>query len=156
MNPSRRDYPAIELFTIGFTQKSAEQFFGLLAQHHVTVLVDIRLKPDSQLSGFAKGRDLPFFLGRLLHCDYQHMPLMAPTAEILDRYRTDHSWESYERAFTRLLAERDLMAHLDQNWWAAHRACLLCSEHKPDHCHRRLVAEYMAQHWAAVRIRHLI
>ena len=34
-------------------------------------------------------------------------------------------------------------------------ACLLCSEDKPDHCHRRLVAEYLDRHWGGVDIRHL-
>jgi uncharacterized protein (DUF488 family) len=147
---------SIRLYTIGFTQKSAEQFFGLLRDNGVKVLVDIRLKPDSQLSGFAKGRDLPYFLKHLIDCDYRYMPQMAPTDELLTRYRDDKSWSNYEVAFNQLLQERNLIVRLDREWWAAHPACLLCSEHEPDHCHRRLVAEYIAAHWPEVEIVHVM
>jgi uncharacterized protein (DUF488 family) len=143
------------LYTIGFTQKTAEVFFTLLQTNGVKVLVDIRLKPDSQLSGFAKGRDLPYFLNRLIGCDYVHQPLMTPTDDLLNRYRDDKSWDNYEVDFKRLLNERNVIAHLDRAWLAANPACLLCSEHEPDHCHRRLVAEYMAARWPEVQIVHL-
>ncbi len=146
----------ISLYTIGFTQKTAEEFFTLLQSNSVKVLVDIRLKPDSQLSGFAKGRDLPYFLRHLIGCDYLHQSLMSPTDELLNRYREDKSWANYEIDFNRLLNERNLIAHLDRAWWAANPACLLCSEHEPDHCHRRLVAEYMAAHWPEAQIVHLM
>ncbi len=146
----------IRLYTIGFTQKPAEAFFGLLRDNDVKVLVDIRLKPDSQLSGFAKGRDLPYFLKHLANCDYLHRLDMAPTDELLSQYRDDKSWSQYEIAFNQLLQERNLITQLERNWWASNPACLLCSEHEPDHCHRRLVAEYMAAHWPEVEIIHLM
>lgn len=146
----------MELFTLGFTQKTAQQFFGLLKQHQVTVLVDTRLKPDSQLSGFAKGRDLPYFLSHLIGCDYRAMPQMAPSETLLKQYRQDSQWDLYEQAFNALLQERQLITHLDRAWWRSQRACLLCSEHEPDHCHRRLVADYLASHWQDVTIHHLM
>lgn len=149
-------YPPIRLYTIGFTQKSAETFFGLLRDNGVRVLVDTRLKPDTQLSGFAKRRDLPYLLANLIGCDYRYQPLMCPTDELLSQYRSDHSWDNYEIGFNRLLRERDLIAHLDRAWWAANPPCLLCSEHEPDQCHRRLVAAYMAAHWPEVEIKHLM
>jgi uncharacterized protein (DUF488 family) len=146
----------IHLYTIGFTQKPAEAFFRLLQENGVDTLVDIRLRPDSQLSGFAKARDLPYFLKHLIGCDYQHNLDMAPNDEILDDYRQDKDWAKYEKVFGDLLRQRDLTAHLDREWWAAHKACLLCSEHEPDHCHRRIVAEYLAAHWPEVEIHHLL
>lgn len=145
----------IQLYTIGFTQKTAEQFFGLLQSNNVKVLVDTRLKPDTQLSGFAKKRDLPYFLKGLAGCEYHYEPLMCPTEDLLDGYRQNKSWSTYEKAFNQLLDERQLIRHIDRTWWAANPACLLCSEHEPEHCHRRLVAEYMASHWPEVKIIHL-
>ncbi len=145
----------IQLFTIGFTQKTAEQFFTLLEQHGVTVLADTRLRPNSQLSGFAKQQDLPYFLKRMLDCEYSHWPTMAPNADILDTYRQDKDWAAYETRFKALLDERNLINTLDQAWWGEHRVCLLCSEHKPDQCHRRLVAEYLAAQWQNVEVIHL-
>jgi uncharacterized protein (DUF488 family) len=144
------------LYTIGFTQKTAEQFFGLLKNSGIKVLVDTRLKPDSQLSGFAKGRDLPFLLKNLIDCDYQHLPQMSPTDHLLSQYREDKLWAAYEVAFKQLLETRNLIAQLNRKWWAANPSCLLCSEHEPDHCHRRLVAEYIAAHWSEVEIIHLM
>ncbi len=146
----------IQRYTIGFTEKSAEQFFGLLQGAGVQVVVDTRLKPDTQLSGFAKRRDLPYLLRNLIDCDYTYMGQMSPTDALLDGYRKDHSWEIYEVGFNQLLRERNLIAQLDREWWTAHKACLLCSEHRPDQCHRRLVAEYIAQHWPETEIHHLI
>jgi uncharacterized protein (DUF488 family) len=146
----------IPLYTIGFTQKSAEKFFDLLKDNHVKMLVDTRLKPDSQLSGFAKRQDLPYFLKNLVNCGYKYEPLMSPTEELLNQYREDKSWENYEIAFNRLLSERNLIVHLEKTWWAANPACLLCSEHEPDHCHRRLVAEYLQAHWPEVEVIHLM
>lgn len=146
----------IQLFTIGFTQKTAEQFFELLKHNHVNVLIDTRLKPDSQLSGFAKGRDLPYFLKNLIGCKYIHNPLMSPTDAILSAYRDDKNWDAYEVAFNNLLRERNLIAHLEKVWFAEHRACLLCSEHEPDECHRRLVAEYIQSFWGEVEVWHLM
>jgi uncharacterized protein (DUF488 family) len=147
---------AIQLFTIGFTQKTAEQFFELLRAHRVTLLVDTRLKPNSQLSGFARGQDLSYLLRGLIGADYRHIPAMSPTDSILSRYRCDHDWEAYEAAFNALLHTRQLAASLDKAWWAGQRACLLCSEHTPEQCHRRLVAEYLAAAWGDVDIHHLI
>jgi uncharacterized protein (DUF488 family) len=149
-------HPLIHLYTIGFTQKSAQTFFGLLRDNGVDVLVDTRLKPDTQLSGFAKGRDLPYLLENLIGCDYRYQPLMCPTDELLSQYRQDHSWEQYEVGFNHLLRSRNLIDQLDRDWWAANKACLLCSEHEPDQCHRRLVAEYLALHWPEVEIIHLL
>jgi hypothetical protein len=40
----------INLFSIGFTQKSAEDFFGLLKDNNIDCLIDVRLNPNGQLS----------------------------------------------------------------------------------------------------------
>lgn len=146
----------MRLYTIGFTQKSAKQFFNLLQTNAVQVVVDTRLRPDSQLSGFAKQRDLPYFLQALIGCGYQHETQMTPTDGLLDQYCKDKSWVNYEVNFKALLHERDLINHLERDWWEQHSACLLCSEHEPDHCHRRLVAEYLASYWPTLEIVHLM
>jgi len=111
---------SIRLYTIGFTEKTAEHFFGLLSEAGVQVLVDTRLKPDTQLSGFAKRRDLPYLLRNLIDCDYTYMASMTPSAALLGQYRKDHSWDSYEVGFNQLLLERDLIHQLDRDWWTTH------------------------------------
>ena len=93
----------MKLYTIGFTQKSAERFFGLLAEHGVEQVVDIRLKPGGQLSGFAKQDDLAWFLERLNGAGYVHLPQLAPSDEIRDDYRQDHDWERYVPRFEALM-----------------------------------------------------
>ena len=144
------------LYTIGFTQKSAQEFFGLLKKNQVECLVDIRLKPSGQLSGFAKQDDLPYFLHELAGgCAYQHLPLLAPTKEILEGYRNDGDWLAYEKRFETLLDERGIPDSLDRDIFETKHCCLLCSEAKPAKCHRRLVAERLALHWKDVEIVHL-
>jgi uncharacterized protein (DUF488 family) len=144
------------LYTIGFTQKSAERFFSLLREAGVQRLVDIRLNPGDQLSGFAKGSDLAWFLHQLNGCDYVHRPQLAPTCDILTGYRKDHDWDRYVRQCEALMDERGIPDSLDRASFAAQPSCLLCSEATPERCHRRLIAERMARAWPDLKIVHLV
>jgi len=145
----------MKIYTIGFTKKTAEEFFSLLKDHGINQLVDIRLRPNSQLAGFAKGRDLPYFLKELIQSDYSHQPNLAPTGEILDSYRKDKDWEKYVSSFEELMDQRDIPDSLDRATYENHVCCLLCSEATPEQCHRRLVAERLANAWGEVEIIHL-
>lgn len=146
----------MKLYTIGFTQKRAETFFERLRRNGIQRLVDIRVSPDGQLSGFARKDDLPYFLDRLAEgCGYLHLPELAPTKEILKDYRADGDWSRYVRRFEALLDERDIPATLEREDFEAQVSCLLCSEATPEQCHRRLVAERLARYWPDVEIIHL-
>ena len=146
----------MKLYTIGFTQKRAETFFELLRRSGIQRLVDIRVRPDGQLSGFARKDDLPYFLDRLADgCTYLHLPELAPTKEILNDYRADGDWNRYVLRFEALMDERGIPAQLRREDFAAQVSCLLCSEATPEQCHRRLVAERLAAHWPDVEIIHL-
>jgi uncharacterized protein (DUF488 family) len=143
------------LYTIGFTGKSAEQFFKLLENAKPTSLIDVRLNNTSQLAGFSKSDDLAFFLRRILNIPYRHMLELAPTQAMLDKIRKQgQSWASYEKSFIRLMKKRAIQDTLTPSEMDG--ACLLCSEHEPEQCHRRLVAEYLQRHWKGVEIRHLV
>ena len=144
------------LYTIGFTQKSARQFFELLDDNGIKKLVDIRLNPYGQLSGFSKKDDLAYFLERLSGIEYHHLLDLAPTDEILKSYRKTKDWGTYVAAFEQLMDDRGVPDSLDRALFDPGPACLLCSEEKPTHCHRRLVAERIAQHWPDVEVRHLV
>lgn len=144
----------IKLFTIGFTKKSAAKFFELLREAGVRRVVDTRLNRTSQLAGFAKEQDLPFFLREICRAEYETQPLLAPTDEILTAYKKKRiDWKDYEQRFNELLIERKIEKNLLRE--RLDHACLLCSEDKPHHCHRRLVAEYLREKWGDVEIRHL-
>jgi uncharacterized protein (DUF488 family) len=146
----------MKLFTIGFTQKRAEEFFETLRQNGVRRLVDIRINPGGQLSGFAKQEDLPYFLARLADgCEYIHLLELAPTKEIMVEYRSSSDWKRYESRFTRLMDERGIPQGLSRADFENKPSCLLCSEATPEHCHRRLVAERLASAWPGVEIVHL-
>ena len=144
----------MRVLTIGFTKKSAERFFEELSKAGAKRIVDVRLNNVSQLSGFAKKNDLAYFLNRICHIDYRHVTTLAPTKDILDGYKKNGgSWDDYERKFLDLMAERRIEEKLKPE--LLEDACLLCSEEKPHHCHRRLVAEYLKEHWGDVEIEHL-
>jgi len=145
---------AITLFTIGFTRKPAEAFFGRLQRVGVKRVIDIRLNNVSQLSGFAKRDDLRYFLKAIGGIDYIHLPELAPTQEIMDNLKKKKGdWSAYEKVFRSLLSQRKPEETLSRDLFD--NACLLCSEDKPDHCHRRLVAEHLAKKWGEMRIVHL-
>ncbi len=145
----------MEICTIGFTQTTAEGFFGRLAAGQVERLLDVRLNNTSQLAGFAKATDLPYFLRELVGATYEHQPLLAPTQDILDAYKKRRGdWDTYERAFLALMHERRIDQVLDPRDFEL-RTALLCSEASPQHCHRRLVVEFLAEHWPYVKAVHL-
>lgn len=146
----------MKLYTIGFTQKSAEAFFGLLRATRIERLVDIRLRPSGQLAGFAKQEDLPYFLRELSkRCRYTHLPLLAPTKEILEDYRKDGDWLRYVERFETLMDERHIPFSLGREMFESERCCLLCSEARPEKCHRWLVGERLASFWRDLEIVHL-
>ncbi|MEU7224921.1 DUF488 domain-containing protein [Streptomyces chrestomyceticus] len=144
----------MKLYTIGFTKKSAEKFFGLLREAGVSTLVDVRLNNVSQLSGFAKRDDLKYFLSELCRTQYAHRADLAPTQPMLDDYKKRGAgWAAYEAQFLELMQSRRIENTVPQE--LLDNAVLLCSEHSAQHCHRRLVAEYLAQRWGDVSIEHL-
>ena len=139
----------MQIATIGFTRSSAEDFFERLKNARVERLLDIRLNNVSQLAGFAKSRDLAYFLKVICGADYEHDQRLAPTQELLDRYRKQRGgWAEYEREFLQLMHERKIPLTLDRATFAR-KTVLLCSEARPEQCHRRLVAELLAREWGA-------
>ena len=145
----------MEIYSIGFTQKTAEQFFGILKDAGIRRLMDVRLNNVSQLAGFSKRDDLAFFMHAILSGSYVHEPLLAPTHEILDAYKKRNgNWNEYAAAFTELIRTRQIERHLDRDSFLQPTA-MLCSEPTADHCHRRLVLEYLNERWGGFSIRHL-
>ena len=145
----------MEVYTIGFTQTTAAGFFGKLKQAGIRRVVDVRLNNVSQLAGFAKRDDLRFFLAEICGAEYVHEPRLAPTQEILDAYKkAKGDWDDYQRRFLQLLADRRIETELDRRLFGVPTA-LLCSEPTAEHCHRRLVVEYLNSTWGDVRAIHL-
>ncbi|MCU1584343.1 MAG: hypothetical protein JWM49_899 [Microbacteriaceae bacterium] len=144
----------MNIFTIGFTKKSARTFFTLIRESGAGRLIDVRLNNVSQLAGFAKRDDLRYLLSELCAVQYSHELLLAPTQEMLDGYKKlGTSWRDYEQQFLHLLGERHVENVIPVG--LVDNAVLLCSEATAHQCHRRLVAEYLADHWGGVSITHL-
>ncbi|MTJ07004.1 DUF488 family protein [Anabaena sp. UHCC 0204] len=145
----------VDLFTIGFTQKKAEQFFEILIKSGVKRVIDTRLNNVSQLAGFAKKSDLQYFLQKIGGIEYIHILDLAPTKDILDAYKKKEiTWDSYEQKFNQLISQRQIEKKLSID--IIDKSCLLCSELKPHNCHRRLVAEYLQNNLeTTIKIHHL-
>jgi uncharacterized protein (DUF488 family) len=142
----------VEVYSIGFTKKTAEQFFGCLKRAGIRRLIDVRLNNVSQLAGFTKREDLQFFLKEICGADYQHEPLLAPTPEILDDYKKKKgAWSEYEKKFLALMAERRIEERIDRSLFSI-PTVLLCSEPTAERCHRRLVLEYLRDKWGDVEL----
>lgn len=145
----------MEIYSIGFTQKSASDFFGALKANGIERLLDVRLNNTSQLAGFAKRSDLPYFLREICGAAYEHEPLLAPTQEILDAFKKQKgSWDEYTEAYLHLIRSRKVESALSQDGFLK-KTVLLCSELTAEHCHRGLALEYLQEHWSGVRIVHL-
>lgn len=142
------------IYTIGFTQKNARQFFGLLKKSGANKIIDVRLNNNSQLAGFTKHEDLAFFLESILNWKYAHYLSLAPTKELLDSYKKKEiSWQEYEMIFNQLMEKRNVAEKIKEEDLVG--GVLLCSEHLPTNCHRRLVAEFFQKRWPDIKIKHL-
>jgi uncharacterized protein (DUF488 family) len=146
----------VDIYSIGFTKTTAEGFFTRLIDNRVVRVLDVRLNTRSQLAGFAKGRDLAYFLPAIAGIAYEHEPLLCPSADILEKYkrRGEMPWDEYEGRFMALMTERRVAERLDRVSFKR-RTALLCSEATPEHCHRRLVIAHLAEHWFDIGAVHL-
>ena len=145
----------MDVTTIGFTKTTAENFFRRLKSAGVKRVIDVRLHNTSQLAGFAKADDLPFFLSELCGADYVHEPLLAPTEEIMTAFKKQKGdWNVFRESFLGLMADRKIENQLKGE--AFDGSCLLCSEDKPHQCHRSLVVDYLNDKWGGrLAVRHL-
>lgn len=139
----------MKLYSIGFTRKTAEKFFGLLKNNQMNCLVDIRLNPNGQLSRFAFEQDLPFFLNKLVDgCEYMHRVDLAPHKELIKEVRTKGSamykdYRLFEKEFNKQLIEKSCIDNFLEHFAKYRNVVLLCSEPTIEKCHRRLVYDML-------------
>ncbi|MBN2488006.1 MAG: DUF488 domain-containing protein [Methanosarcinaceae archaeon] len=144
----------MKLFTIGFTKKSAKTFFEILIKNKVKTVIDIRLNNKSQLAGFTKADDLTYFLDEIAGINYVHMSNLAPSKELLQGYKNNKiSWTDYQDEYLKMIMDRNILEKLNQH--ILENSCLLCSEPTPENCHRRILAEYLAENLGNIDIIHL-
>jgi len=145
----------IKLFTIGFTKKTARQFFETLSKNKVKKLIDIRINNRSQLAGFAKGSDLEYFTKAIANIEYEYIPDFAPTKELLSDYQNKKiDWTAYQKSYRQLIEQRKISSRYDVAGFD--HACFLCSEETPERCHRRLLTEFFQEGNSDIQIIHLI
>ena len=144
----------IKIFTIGYAGKNARQFFTTLKQAGIKKVIDVRLYNTSQLAGFTKKQDIEYFLQVIVGASYIHLPIMAPTKQLLNDYKKRLiSWQQYETQFKSIISQRQIDKHIEPG--DMDMTCFLCSEATADNCHRRLVAECLADNWQNIAIHHL-
>jgi uncharacterized protein (DUF488 family) len=145
---------AMQIFTIGYSGKNAREFFSLLKKAEIKKLIDVRLYNTSQLAGYTKRDDLGYFLETIAGADYAHLPVMAPTKQLLNDYKNGTiSWAGYEDQFKEIITGRQIEKYIAAD--DLDMGCFLCAEATADNCHRRLVAEYLKAHWPNISIKHL-
>lgn len=146
----------MKIYTVGFTKKSAGEFFELLKANKVGMLLDIRLNNSSQLAGFSKGPDLEYFLREICDCDYAHELVFAPSHELMEDFKSKKiSLEQYEKTYSDLIKSRKGLEHFVKNYSKLDNVCLLCSEDKPAGCHRRVLAELLTKVIPGASLKHL-
>lgn len=144
----------MRIYTVGFTRKSAQEFFDTLKRNNIRQIVDIRLNNTSQLAGFTKKDDLQYFLRELCGVDYYHLEFLAPTKEMREQYAKSKNWDIYAREYIKLLESRNILNKLDKSFFER-ETCLLCSEASAEHCHRRLLTQYLKELWEDVEVVHI-
>ena len=145
-----------QLFTIGSTKKTAEKFFTLLIDNDVRCVLDVRLYNSYQLAGFSKYPDIKYFLKKIANIEYLSDSMFAPSEELLTAYREKRiNWDDYTERFTQIMELRGIIDYIENKYGDLNGYCLLCSEDKPDKCHRRLLAEMICEHFGGYELKHL-
>jgi len=142
------------IYTIGTSEKSLEEFIKLLRENGITEIIDVRRKNDSQLLGFSRMRDLRYILD-LHNIKYVHALEFAPSENLLKKYRKSKNWEEYVTEFNSEMQRRNLKETIEKILNSNENIALLCSEGKPDKCHRRLVAEFLRKFRPELEIVHI-
>ncbi|WP_026736372.1 DUF488 domain-containing protein [Fischerella sp. PCC 9605] len=142
------------IYTIGFTKKTAKDFFEILRKETIDVVADVRLNNTGQLAGFTKKNDLEYFLS-LVGIRYEHWTHFSPTKDMRDKYHGTRNWEEYEDSYRKLIKNRNILENLNKQLLKNQKICLLCSEHTPEKCHRRIAAEMLANTVEGMEIIHL-
>lgn len=141
----------IKLFNIGFTQKTAKEFFEIVKANNIDCLVDVRLTPNGQLSRFAFEKDLPFFLSELANgCKYKHRIDLAPTKELLKEVRDkslqmSKDYKLFEMAYRKQLEVKSNISNFVEEFGMYENVVLLCSEPTNEKCHRRVLSEVLLE-----------
>lgn len=144
----------MKVYTIGFTKKSAKEFFTLLKAHDVRMVIDVRRNNRSQLAGFTKGDDLRFFLKEIGAIDYEWWEFCAPSETLLKSYQNGEvGWNEYTRTYEAEITKNKVAERIDVG--KLHQACFLCSEPTPENCHRRLLAEHLRVRIKDLDIEHI-
>jgi len=134
----------MKLFSIGFTHKTAPEFFGLLIENKVRVVYDVRASNTSQLAGFTKESDLPYFLKTIADIDYVYWKEVATEKDLLKKWRNEEiTWPEYEKQYRAMLKKNNISDMYTPK--QLDHGCLLCSESTPEFSHCRLVGEYLME-----------
>lgn len=131
-----------KIYTIGFSKKFLREFVKLLKNSQIEKLIDIRLNNTSQLSGYAKKDDLAYIM-ELINIEYVHDISLAPDNKLLSDYKKNLvDWGDYKTRYLNILEERNIKDSINE-LTNNKTVCLLCSEHKPNKCHRSLLASFI-------------
>jgi len=145
----------LKIYTIGYSGKTAQEFFDQLKNNKIERLIDIRIYPNHDGAQYASKRDLPYFLKEIVGCDYSYLIDLAPTTKLLDDIHADGDWEKYVAGYTQLMKDRNIPFSLEKNLFQNQTCCLLCFEPTAEQCHRRLAAERIQNYWKDVELIHI-
>ena len=140
--------------TIGYEAATVRTFLEALTEHRVELLVDVRAVASSRRPGFAKTALTANLQGAGI--DYLHLRGLGTPAPGRAAARAGRHAEM-RRIFLEHLESDEAQADLDvlaDIVRGGRRACLLCLEADPTHCHRSLVAEALRA-LIPVRVLHL-
>jgi uncharacterized protein (DUF488 family) len=134
----------LEIYTSGTSGITAERFFLRLRELKATSVIDTRIHPSSQLSGYSKQESLKYFLKEILQIPYIYESQLCPIEQDFKLYKNKQMiWKTYQDKYYQLLINRNIKEKIDFSPWGD-RPVILCSESSPDQCHRRLAAEFIS------------
>lgn len=142
------------IYTIGTQGMHDDDFLNILNENEIDAVIDIRLHNEGRWYRFASGKHIKD-ISKAIGIDYIHNTQLAPTKEMLIKWREEHNWQDYEDKFINILKTREALSIWDKIAKNYPRPCLLCAEKLAETCHRRLLAEYLIRNGRASRIIHL-
>lgn len=136
---------SMNIYTIGYEGLSSENFFGLLRENAVDLLIDIRDLPLSRKKGFSKNALASN--SRLNGIDYLHVQALGCPKEIRHQYRADKNWLNYSiRFFDYLRTQKEALVSVSK-LVSEKTICLMCFEKDFLFCHRSYVSLVLEEYY---------
>ena len=130
----------ITVFTIGYEERTIDEFLGRLKKHNIHTLIDVREVPFSRKRDFSKRKISEHLQSSGIK--YVHIGKLGSPKPLREKLHKDKDYDSFFDGYRKHLETLNGdMAALYDEIVSREVSCFMCMERDPLKCHRMVVAK---------------